>query len=63
MILLPLLLAGTAWAQGNNAPPAITTTDSATTTTAAGQSRMSARSELKLAKRYTADEFFNEWGA
>lgn len=58
-----VLLGATAvLAQGNNAPTAITTTDTATTTTSAGGSQISAESGLKLAKHYTADTFFSEWG-
>jgi hypothetical protein len=58
-----LALAGQVLAQGNNAPTAITTTDTATSVTSAGASQMTAKTALKLAKRYTADEFYNEWGA
>lgn len=57
-----LALAGHALAQGNGAPSAITTTDTATSVTSAGASQMTASSALKLAKRYTADEFYSEWG-
>ena len=61
-LLLPLVLAGSALAQGNGAPVAITSTDTSTATTSVGGSQISAKSELKLAKKYTTAEFLNEWG-